>query len=329
MKNSSFNSTKNAAPKGDTFIQSIIEAVKNTDATQWEHFAKDFTFARPYNPVTKTYYSPLNAFRLTMDCLFRGYTNFNFITFKQLNEAGGSLKKGSKAMFIDFTTFYYYNPETKGRIDFQTFKLLTDEEKKDFYFKRIYKIFPIYNFEQIEDLSVCDFSKCKLEEALELTQDFETDLIIEQFVEKQKLSKGLVLKFGMHREAFYNPLLDFVEIPSLEIFKSKSAYYSTLLHEITHWTGHKSRLNRFSSSHKHTKEKYSFEELVAELGALFLCNQFGIFDGFLNSVIYLKGWLQHTEAIKNATDSEKELNIDLVLRQAFSNSNKAIKFLND
>lgn len=329
MKKNSFNTTKNVTPKGDTFIQSIIESVKNTDLEQWEHFAKDFTFARPYNPITNTYYSPLNAFRLTIDCLIRGYQNFNFITFNQLKDAGGLLKKGSKAMFIDFTTFYFIHKETSKKIDYEDFKKLTDEEKKEYFFKRIYKIFPVYNFEQIQDISVCDFSKCKLEEHTELTQDFEVDLKIENFIEKQKTEKGLNLRFAKHKRAFYAPTMDYIEIPSLEIFKSKTAYYSTLLHELTHWTGHESRLNRFSSTDVNSKEKYSFEELVAELGALFLCNQFGIYDSFINSIVYLKGWLKSTEKMKNSSEEDKEINIDLVLRQAFSNSNKAIKFLND
>lgn len=320
--------TSSSTKKDDTFLQSIIDAVKTIELNQWEHFAKDFKFGRPYNPIRDTYYSPMNAFRLTIDCLIRGYSNFNFATLKNINESGGRIKKGSKAMFIDYTTFFYKHKETHEKIDFEQYNQLSKEEKEDYYFKRIYKVHAVYNFEQIEDISICDFSKCTLEESEELTQDFEVENSIEDFVNKLKENKGLNLKFSFSKEAFYAPKLDFIQIPKLEIFKSKEMYYSTLLHELIHWTGHESRLSRFSLTEPNSKEKYSFEELVAEIGALFLCNQFGIFENFINSIVYLKGWIKSTELIKNSTDEDKEINKDLVLRQAFAKSNEAIKFLN-
>ena len=80
-------------------------------------------------------------------------------------------------------------------------------------------------------------------------------------------------------EAYYSPLGDYINMPDTALFydtKHASAtenYYSTLLHELTHWTGGKKRLDRKNDPNKKHIENYAFEELIAELGAAFLCAQ--------------------------------------------------------
>ncbi|MGN0192544.1 MAG: zincin-like metallopeptidase domain-containing protein, partial [Candidatus Gastranaerophilaceae bacterium] len=79
-------------------------------------------------------------------------------------------------------------------------------------------------------------------------------------------------------------------------FKDNEGYYSTLLHEMTHWTGHKDRLNRLN---KYDIEDRAYEELIAEIGASFLCAEFGITPNIDNNASYINSWLQALSNDKN------------------------------
>lgn len=104
--------------------------------------------------------------------------------------------------------------------------------------------------------------------------------------------KPLVIK---HKEsqAFYNPVLNYINMPMKNSFINSESYYDALFHEMTHWAGHSTRLNRPGIADiKRTKESYSFEELIAQLGASFLSNHAGILSPVIdNSAAYISGWL--------------------------------------
>jgi antirestriction protein ArdC len=92
--------------------------------------------------------------------------------------------------------------------------------------------------------------------------------------------------------AFFSPSEDFISMPTRESFKDTESYYATLLHELTHWTGHKSRLDRIKST-RFGDKLYSEEELVAELGSAFLCNALGISaTPRADHAKYLNGWIR-------------------------------------
>ena len=137
----------------------------------------------------------------------------------------------------------------------------------------------------------------------------------DNFINKIIVNGNLNLKFGIEETAFYRPSTDSIKLPKKGFFLSTSKYYSVLFHEIIHWTGHASRLNRNLTGHA-DKESYSYEELIAEMGAMLCSLQFGILDEFINSVRYLKGW-----ASANTLDKEE------AIRKAFVDSKKAKKFL--
>ena len=89
-------------------------------------------------------------------------------------------------------------------------------------------------------------------------------------------STGADIREG-HGEAYYVPSHDFISMPAFEAFKGADHFYNVAFHELTHWTGHKSRLDR-DLKNRFGSRDYAAEELVAELGAAFLCAEFG-FDG--------------------------------------------------
>ncbi len=107
-------------------------------------------------------------------------------------------------------------------------------------------------------------------------------------------------RIEQHSQAFYRPSADMVGMPSRNCFESPEGYYSTLFHELTHSTGHKSRLNRFeenSTDHQFGSESYSKEELIAEMGAAMLAGIAGISQATLdNSASYLQSWINRLKS---------------------------------
>jgi antirestriction protein ArdC len=93
--------------------------------------------------------------------------------------------------------------------------------------------------------------------------------------------------------AHYVPSMDYIQLPHMTAFSSPEGYYGTALHELTHWTGHKSRLDRELNTGRFGDEAYAFEELVAELSSAFLCATTGVHMGYMdNHARYLAGWLR-------------------------------------
>ena len=99
-------------------------------------------------------------------------------------------------------------------------------------------------------------------------------------------------------EAYYIPSRDFISMPAFGAFKGADHFYGTLFHELTHWTGHKSRLDR-DLKNRFGSRNYGAEELIAELGAAFLCAEFG-FDGDLRHAGYIEHWIELLKADKRA-----------------------------
>jgi len=102
--------------------------------------------------------------------------------------------------------------------------------------------------------------------------------------------------------AFYAPVLDVINMPSIQQFENSAEYYATFFHEMIHSTGHETRLNRtgISELRKRETNEYSKEEIIAEMGAAFLCATTGIdYDAVTeNSAAYINGWLKVLKADK-------------------------------
>ncbi|MFK0033776.1 ArdC family protein [Pseudomonas monteilii] len=102
-------------------------------------------------------------------------------------------------------------------------------------------------------------------------------------------------------DAFYQPIRDLIQLPTKAQFEDVGSYYATALHELTHWSGHRSRLNRegITGGHAFGSTAYAFEELVAEMGAAFLCALTGTL-GELRHEEYLASWLKILKEDKRA-----------------------------
>jgi antirestriction protein ArdC len=117
----------------------------------------------------------------------------------------------------------------------------------------------------------------------------------------ENMPKRPAIKYGL-RSAFYSPSEDFVGMPSREMFSTEDAFYSTIFHEHVHASGHATRLNRptLTESQGFGSDPYCKEELIAEMGAAFLCGHAGIVESTMtDSAAYIQDWLEKLQNDKS------------------------------
>jgi len=210
----------------------------------------------PFNPVAKRYYNGINFIQLSM---MPGSTH-NWVTYKQAQSVGAQVRKGSKGVQV-----IYFSPlEVTDKV--------TGDSKKI----PMLKTYTVFNADQVDGLELPAPAERNMNETIQSC---------EAFIKAQRA----LIKFGGNR-AFYVPSADYIQLPGLDQFKSSADYYATTLHELSHWTGHESRLNRDFSG-RFGNEAYAFEELVAELGSAMLCAHLKL-DGQLQHSSYIASWLK-------------------------------------
>lgn len=198
-----------------------------------------------------------------------------FLTMKQANELGGHVKKGEKAHLAVFWKILTVPSETDG-----------EGTAKKIPYLRYYRVF---NIEQ----TTLPISVVKNADKILSESDAETLEPIQKAKELLASFKNLpVIEFN-HEKACYIPAKDKIMLPWEHLFESVEEFYATEFHELIHSTGHAKRLNRKGIQEIHFgSETYSQEELAAEIGACFLCNQVGITTTFDNSAAYIQGWVK-------------------------------------
>lgn len=211
-------------------------------------------------------YRGINILVLWMAADVKGYSSPYWFTFKQAKDLGASVRKSEKSQqVVKYGTFEKENEDTG--------------EKTSLGYLKSYNVF---NAEQIDGLPE-DFKNIKtdaedLGTAANPTLDaFFTDV-------------GAQIVTTDAPRAYYSPQIDRIHMPPINTFHSANGYYGTLSHELTHWTGHAARLDRFNNDT--SKQDYAFEELVAELGACFLCSDLGLTPDFQQSAAYIESWLK-------------------------------------
>ena len=210
-----------------------------------------------------------------------------FLTFNQVKELGGKVKKGAQAeMVIYFKVFCKDSDDNTLTLEEANARRLKGEEIKALRFIRYYSVFNVSDIEEVE-LDLNRFNEAKLTDNERLER-------CEQII--GNMPKLPELRHIDANRAYYNPALDFINMPDIKQFESSEHYYPTYFHELIHSTGHASRLARpevmdFSGF---GTTPYSKEELVAEMGASYLsciC-QIDYAPVIENSASYLIGWLK-------------------------------------
>lgn len=229
----------------------------------------------PCNARTGSQYRGINPFLLQVEADCSGYGDHRWLTFKQAKDAGGNVRKGESSTLVIFWKWYETTDKT------------TDKEVRI----PCLRYFRVFNVLQCDGL---DEAKLKAE------PDVYEPTRWESIESAQGLADGFLARSGLAERidhggnrACYRPVPDSLQMPDCDRFSEPSEYYSTLFHELTHATGHSSRLDRLDLT-SFGSSSYAKEELVAEMGAAFLCGFAGIDmpETLENSAAYLAGWLR-------------------------------------
>jgi len=238
----------------------MLETCEGTFELPWHNLAGT---GIPINIVSKKPYRGMNRFWLTLASM--RLNNCHFASYKQWQEKGRQVKKGELGFEI-----VYYKPTT-----WKVKNEAGEEEEKS---TALLRFSTVFNETQLENY--------------EAPKEEKRESVVEQIWRVDEVIDCLkpVIEEGASG-AFYRPSEDKIYLPPIEMFKSTEQHYATLLHELTHWTGHKTRCDRPLRNNFGSKE-YAKEELIAELGSSFLCQDLGV-SNYLrpDHVHYLKSWL--------------------------------------
>ena len=217
----------------------------------------------PTNLVSKKEYRGINIFLLAS----LGYGSRYWVTYRQAQTLGGSVKKGQHGSKVVFWKFDEYRKENKETGETENRKSI------------LLRYYTVFNLEQCDGI--------KSPEAVPVIHPIEQ---CEHIVNSMPNQPG----FEQDSRACYRPSTDTVGMPARSAFDSAEGYCSTLFHELTHSTGHPSRIGRdgIMEHNPFGTEDYSKEELVAEMGAAMLCGVAGVESRTLeNSASYLQSWI--------------------------------------
>lgn len=264
----------------------VIEMMETHGSNWINPFSRKGQSAIPVNLATKKPYRGINVLLLG----WSGFTSNVWGTYKQWNEKGCQVRKGEKSTAIVFWQFIEKEE---------------DGAKKVIPFLKHYNVF---NANQVDGYE---------EPAVEPVNEEERIAAAEAFFRQIPAD----ITFSKEGRAYYSPVIDKVHCPELSVFEDTptssavECYYSTIAHELVHWTGHKSRLDR-DLQNGFGSEGYAREELVAELGAAFACATLGISaEPRADHAHYLNGW------IKKLADHKREF------VSAVSSATKAVDYL--
>lgn len=208
------------------------------------------------------------------------YSSPFWLTFKQAQELKGHVRKGESGTPI---VFYKQLPEDKKK---QAARDEDEDERAPFLLCH----YTVFNVEQCDGLNLPEIVQPTN------TPEVDEDDVCAGIVSAWANGPGLHLTSPTEYRAYYRPSTDSVHMPSRSRFVDTAHYYSTLFHELIHSTGHTSRLNRTFGDH-FGDELYSKEELVAEMGAAFLCAIAGIANEHTdrNTTAYIQNWISKLE----------------------------------
>lgn len=243
-------------------------------------------------------YSGINVLLLWSETVSRGFRSPTWMTFRQAAELGAHVRKGETG-----STVVYANRVKKTETAENG-----DEVERDIPFLKAYTVF---NVEQIDGLP----------ETHAVPSEDNTLRPVDRIAHADAFfaATGAVIRHGGDK-AFYAPAADYIQMPPIETFRDVESYYATLAHEEIHWVGAPHRLNRDLSRYAKDRSERAREELIAELGAVFLCADLGIvpeMEPRPDHASYIASWL---EVLKN----EKRF-----IFAAAAHAQRAVAYLHD
>jgi antirestriction protein ArdC len=238
--------------------------------------------AMPFNPTTEKPYRGGNTLHLMATALSRGYEDPRWMTYKQAAERGWQVRKGERGTHIE----YWEAKDQSRRESTEPDQGGATKDKSDR--RLIHRVFTVFNAKQIEGVPVYTRPERSVFEAV-------------QSGERILTNSGARIAHDQGDRSFYNRLADSIHLPPKEAFKDAPGYYGTALHELAHWTGHPSRLNRstLNDSYRFGDLNYAKEELRAELASVFLAAERGIPHDPVQHAAYVGSWVKALREDKN------------------------------
>jgi antirestriction protein ArdC len=240
-------------------------------------------------------YKGINILMLWATAYVKGYNSARWMTFKQALELGGCVEKGQKAT----KSVFYGSLERKDENAAEG-----EEGKRKIRFAKTNNVF---NADQIDGLPEEYYVRPEPPRDLGTVEDPSLEAFFE--------ASGAEIVTSDKPQAYYSPAKDHIHMPPIQTFYDASGYYATKAHELTHWVCGEPRLATQKANV--TKKEYAFDELVAEIGACFLCVQLGVEPQFDQSAAYIEKWL---EALKSDKD---------MIFKAAAEAQKALDYIND
>ena len=254
----------------------IIERIQSTGKLPWQKPWRAWTYKGKTAPafnIRGNAYRGFNAVLLS----WLPYEYPIYGSFKQIQDLGGNVRKGEKSQIAVF------------------FKMVekTDAEISKGSNSKSAKMIPLIRYYSVFNISQCDGLEGKIPLLVSASGCGIPDA--ERIVENYKNAPTIIEKAG--GRACYYPSIDTVQMPLRSQFKSESDFYSVLFHELTHSSGSVGRLNRntLTGGYRFGSREYGREELIAELGASFLCGLAGIEKTNDNSAAYIQSWLKNIQ----------------------------------
>lgn len=248
-------------------IIKAIEAGAGVWRMPWHGGADGMAPALPLNAVSKKPYRGINTVVLWTTAQAEAYPSGVWATYRQWTELGAQVRKGEKASPIIFWTI--------GDREQQRDAEDQEQGRRSQVFARCYSVF---NAAQVDGFEVPILPKRPQAERIAHAEAFFA-------------ATGIGIRHGGNR-AFYRPAEDHIQMPPFEAFHDPIAYYATLAHEATHATGHPSRCGRDLQA-RFGDEAYAAEELIAELGAAFLCADLALTsEPRPDHAAYVASWLK-------------------------------------
>lgn len=233
----------------DRIVASIEEGSAGTFRMPWNQAGAS---GLPTNIASGNHYNGINILALWVACLSLGYTRPVWGTYRQWQDKGAQVRKGEKASLVVF--YKTFSVETEGE----------EGKEENGTAERLFaRASYVFNADQVEGYEPKD--------PLPALPRFEPIEAAERFASN---ARAVIQEGGSM--ACYSPTQDIIRMPDRVRFNGTAtmsageSYYATLMHELTHWTGAESRCNR-DMKNRFGSEAYAMEELVAELGAAFLC----------------------------------------------------------
>ena len=296
----------------------VIAAMENSGSDWLKPWAVPAN-QQPTSMSTGKAYRGVNWLILGMERAIHGYGSNQWATYKQWFKMGGGVEewttvRGKKRRKVITPSKYNVKAgETGTQIVYFENLPIEDKETGETRVIPFMRTYYVFNADQVS--GYVDTSGNDLPDAPVYSDPKALVETVDQFAN----ATGITIKNADKASAFYSPHTDFVNMPEASQFVSAESYAATLLHELTHATGHKSRLNRNLKNKFGTKD-YAFEELIAELGSAMLCGSLSICpEPREDHAKYLNGWMERLSetpqlifkaaaaANKAATDLENEV----------------------